>query len=149
MGTENNSANDTENLGRRFKIVGNHWKENCLPSLNDVLAEATRHPMCYHRLKTSMEQVVVGAIRKDLKNYKATTRISLDLVWGEKKKGTRRDFDNVVAAGRKIINDALVKTGVIKDDNPKYLLYGRNKFVYVDEPFIEVIIVEDKNAKSL
>lgn len=137
------TSSDQDTVTHTFKITGTHWKENCLPSLNDVLAEATRHPMAYHRLKTSMEQVVIGAIRRDLHGYKATKRVSLDIVWAEKNKGVRRDFDNVVAAGRKIINDALVKSGTIKDDNPKYLLYGRNKFVYVDEPYIEVIIREE------
>ena len=65
------------------------------------------------------------------------------IVWGEKNKGVKRDFDNVVAAGRKIINDALVKSETLKDDNPNYLMYGRNKFVYTDKPFIEVRIIED------
>lgn len=145
MEAEKTSLNDTENRGSEhvFRIEGTHWKENCLPSLNDVLAEATRHPKAYWRLKTSMEQVAMSAIRKDLKGYKATKRVSLDIIWGEKNKGTRRDFDNVVAAGRKIINDALVKSGTIKDDNPTYLMYGRNKFVYTDKPFIEVRIIED------
>lgn len=126
-----------------FEIKGRHWKENCLPSLNDVLAEATKHPKAYWRLKTSMEQVVIASIRRDLGGYKAVKRISLDIVWGEKNKGVKRDFDNVVAAGRKIINDALVKSGVLKDDNPKYLLYGRNKFEYVSEPYVKVIIREE------
>jgi Holliday junction resolvase RusA-like endonuclease len=126
-----------------FEIRGRHWKDNCLPSLNDVLAEATKHPKAYWRLKTSMEQIVIASIRRDLGGYKPSKRISLDIVWGEKNKGVKRDFDNVVAAGRKIINDALVKNGTLKDDNPKYLLYGRNKFEYADEPFVRVIIREE------
>ena len=141
METENNSVRDTAN--HSFEIRGKHWKDNCLPSLNDVLAEATKHPKAYWRLKTSMEQVVISAIRRDLHGYKATKRISLDIVWVERNKGVKRDFDNVVSAGRKIINDALVKSGVLKDDNPKYLLYGRNKFEYADEPMIRVIIREE------
>ena len=141
METETNIARDTES--RSFEIRGTHWKENCLPSLNDVLAEATKHPKAYWRLKTSMEKVVIASIRRDLGGYKPSKRISLDIVWGERKKGVKRDFDNVVAAGRKIINDALVKNGTLVDDNPKYLLYGRNKFEYVDEPYIKVIIREE------
>lgn len=135
------SERDTDT--HTFEIRGRHWKENCLPSLNDVLAEATKHPKAYWRLKTNMEQVVIASIRRDLGGYKASKRISLDIVWVEKNKGVKRDFDNVVAAGRKIINDALVKSGVLKDDNPKYLLYGRNKFEYADEPYIKVIIREE------
>lgn len=145
METENSSSKDMEEVIPRFKITGTHWKENCLPSLNDVLAEATKHPKAYWRLKTGMETVVISAIRRDLKGYKATKRISLDIVWGEKNKGTKRDYDNVVSAGRKIINDAMVKAGVIKDDNPTYLMYGRNKFAYTSEPYVEVFIREEKN----
>ena len=142
MEIETTTAEDTKGLS--FKITGTHWKDNCLPSLNDLLSEMGRHPMAYNRLKTNLERVVIGAIRHDLCGYKATKRISLDIVWGEKNKGVKRDFDNVVAAGRKIINDALVKSGTIKDDNPTYLMYGRNKFVYTDKPYIEVIIREEK-----
>lgn len=125
-----------------FRIDGKHWKDNCLPSLNDLLGQAERHPQAYNRLKRQMEQVVIASIRRDLCGYKPSKRISLDIVWGEKNKGVKRDFDNIVSAGRKIINDALVKSGTIKDDNPNYLLYGRNKFVYTDSPYIEVYIRE-------
>lgn len=140
---ETNLEQDT--VTHTFKVTGNHWKENCLPSLNDILAEATKHPKAYWRLKTGMETVVISAIRRDLKGYKANKRISLDIVWGEKNKGAKRDYDNVVSAGRKIINDAMVKAGVIKDDNPTYLMYGRNKFAYTSEPYVEVFIREEKN----
>jgi Holliday junction resolvase RusA-like endonuclease len=126
-----------------FRIEGTHWKENVFPSLNDWINEYGKHPMAGGRMKKSMEQVAIASIRRDLKGWKAEKRVSLDIVWGEKKVGQRRDFDNVVAAGRKFINDALVKSGTIKDDNPTYLMYGRNKFVYTDKPFIEVRIIED------
>lgn len=137
---EKNLEQDT--VTHTFEIRGTHWKDNCLPSLNDVLAEATKHPKAYWRLKTSMEQVVIASIRRDLGGYKPSKQVALDIVWGERNKGVKRDFDNVVSAGRKIINDALVKNGTLKDDSPKYLLYGRNKFEYASEPYIKVIIRE-------
>ena len=142
MKQENSSESVTAKAGCSFEIRGCWWKENCMPTLNDVLHEATRHPMAYNKLKRDMEWVTIGAIRKDLKGWKATKRVRLDITWGEKNKGTLRDFDNVVAAGRKFINDALVKTSTIEDDNPKYLGYGNNEFVYTDKPFIKVEIVE-------
>ena len=145
METEKTSLENSENhiAEHIFRIEGTHWKENCLPSLNDVLAEATKHPKAYWRLKTSMEQVVISAIRHDLCGYKPSKRVSLDIVWGEKNKGTKRDFDNITGGGKKIINDALVKSGVIKDDNPKFLLPSKDSFVYTNEPYIEVRIVEE------
>lgn len=129
-----------------FRIDGKFYKENCLPGLNDLLREAERHPMAYNRMKKEKEFIVMSCIRRDLKGWKPHGKISLDITWGEKDKGQRRDFDNVVGGGRKIINDALTKSGTIVDDNPCHLLYGRNRFVYVSEPFVEVQIVEEENG---
>jgi len=143
METEKTSGKDTEKVIHSFTIKGTHWKENCLPSLNDVIAEATKHPKAYWRLKTSMERAVISAIRKDLKGYKATTRVRLYILWGEKNKGIKRDFDNITGGGMKIINDALVKSGVIKDDSPDYLLPTQSQFVYTKEPYIKVEIREE------
>ena len=131
-----------------FEIKGTFYKENCLPTLNDMLAQATRHPIAYNELKKDMEWVAIRAIRNGLKDWKATKRVRLDITWGEKNKGTLRDWDNVVSAGRKIINDALVKTSVLQDDNPRYLGYGNNEFVYTDTPFIRVEIVEIEGFKK-
>ena len=144
MEAEKTSSEDTEKVIPKFKITGTYWKENCLPSLNDMLAEATKHPKAYWRLKTGMEKVAISAIRRDLKGYKAIKRIALYIVWGEKNKGIKRDYDNVIGAGRKIINDALIKAGVIKDDNPTYVNVGRDKFAYTSEPYVEVFIREEE-----
>lgn len=131
-----------------FEIKDCHYKDNCLPTLNDMLGQATRHPIAYNDFKKDMEWVTIREIRSDLKGWKATKRVRLDITWGEKNKGPLRDWDNVVAAGRKIINDALVKTSTIEDDNPKYLGYGKNEFVYTDKPFIKVEIVEIEDFKK-
>lgn len=127
-----------------FEIKGTYFKNNCLPCLNDLLAEATRHPMAYSRLKKDMEWYVTCALRRDLKDWKPKGRVSLNITWGEKNKGNKRDYDNICAGGRKIINDAMVKAKYLQDDSPKYLGYGENTFVYTDKPFIRVEIVEDR-----
>ena len=134
---------DQDTATHTFRITGNHWKENCLPSLNDLLSEMGRHPMAYNRLKKKLEQVVITSIRRDLDGYKATKRVRLYILWGEKKKGVKRDFDNITGGGSKVINDALVKAGVIKDDNPQWLLPTKSEFVYTDKPYIEVQIREE------
>lgn len=127
---------------KSFKITGCYWKDNVFPTLNDMLTEATRHPMAYATMKRSMDWTCVIAIRNQLKGWKADKRIRLDITWGEKRKGPIRDYDNISAAGRKFISDALVKTDTIKDDKPYYLDMGENYFVYTDKPFIQVDIVE-------
>lgn len=97
--------------------------------------------MAYNRMKKEYEQITIAFIRKDLKGYRFNTKVTIDYDFVEPNKGQKRDYDNIAAASRKIINDALVKSQTIKDDSPKYLLYGSNSFHYTDgEPYIEVRI---------
>lgn len=136
------SGTDAHISRKYFEIKGAHYKEKCFPSLNDLLREAERHPMAYNKMKKDYEFIATNAIRRYLRGWKSEGRVILHIQWGEPKKGKIRDYDNIVSAGRKIINDALVKTKTIVDDNPKYLGYGTNEFVYVDTPFIRVEIEE-------
>jgi Holliday junction resolvase RusA-like endonuclease len=143
MKQERNSENATAvPTGKQFIINGAHYKEKCFPGLNDLLREAERHPMAYNKMKRDYETVATSAIRRHLRGYKAQSKVILHYTFGEPSRGKKRDYDNIVAAGRKIINDALVKTKTIVDDNPNYLGYGTNNFVYVDTPFIKVEIEE-------
>lgn len=140
MKQENVFAKDSANP--TFEIKGAYHLDNCLPSLNDLLSAAERHPQAYNRMKRDMEWAIIVAIRRDLKGWKPTGRVTLNITWGEKKKGRKRDYDNIVSAGRKLINDALVKNGTLKDDSPAYLGYGQNTFVYTDKVFVRVEIAE-------
>lgn len=125
-----------------FIIKGAYYGEKCFPGLNDLLHEANRHPKAYNQMKQQFQMLATNAIRRQLKGFKAQGLVRLHYTFGEPKKGNKRDYDNIVAAGRKIINDALVKTGTIKDDSPNYLGYGTNTFEYVDVPYIRVEIEE-------
>lgn len=129
-------------MNKTFLIKGKYYKENCFPGLNDLLREAQRSSFSYNRMKRAYEDIVILNARKSLKGWKARSKVQLNITWGEKKKGQKRDFDNIVAAGRKIINDALVKAKFLEDDKPQFLGYGENNFVYSDVPFIEIEIEE-------
>lgn len=141
---ENCSETDIKNRGydKCFIVKGKFYGENCMPSLNNLIAEAERNPHSYNRLKRQMEYVVINAIRLHLKGWKAQHQVQLHFEFGEKNKGQKRDFDNIASAGWKIIGDALVKSGTLKDDAPKYLLPSTNSFVYTDTPYIKVYIKE-------
>ena len=80
-----------------------------------------------------------------LKGWKAKGTIIPHYIFGEPSKGRKRDYDNIVAAARKIINDALVETKTIKDDSPTYLEYGTNEFRYGDKVYIEVTLEEKED----
>ena len=61
--------------------------------------------------------------------------------WYEKDR--RRDLDNVSSFGRKVIQDALVQTHVIKNDGWKEITgFSDEFFVDADNPRIEVEIEE-------
>lgn len=143
MKQERNSESVTDTASTKsFTISGRFYGDKCFPGLNDMLHEAERHPKAYNDMKRQYQFLAVNAIRRDLRGYKASGRVKLHYEFGEPKIGNKRDYDNIVAAGRKIINDALVRTQIIKDDSPTYLDYGTNTFVYVDVPYIKVEIEE-------
>ena len=142
MKQERNSESVTDNATTKFVIKGAYFGEKCFPGLNDLLHEAERHPNAYNQMKKQYEMLAVNAIRRHLRGWKATGFVIPHYEFGEPNKGNKRDYDNIVAAGRKIINDALTNTGTIKDDSPEYLGYGTNRFVYTDSPYIAVEIEE-------
>lgn len=128
----------------KFRIEGEYFGKNCFPGLNDLLHEASTHPMAYNKMKKQYEMIAINSMRRSLKGWKANSLIVPHYTFGEKRKGKKRDYDNIVAGARKIINDALTKAKYIDDDSPKYLAYGTNEFVYTDKPFIEVELEEVK-----
>lgn len=132
----------------KFRIEGEYFNKNCFPGLNDLLHEATRHPQAYGKMKKQYEFIAINAIRRDLRGWKATGYIIPHFKFGERLKGKKRDYDNIVAGGRKIILDAMTKAKVIEDDSPQYLDYGTNEFVYTDKPFIEVELEEVINEQT-
>ena len=134
---------------KALTIKGTYYGDKCFPGLNDMLHEAERHPKAYNDMKRQYQFLAINAIRRDLRGYKAQGLVRLHYTFGEPRKGNKRDYDNIVAAGRKIINDALVKTGIIKDDSPRYLGYGDNSFEYVDVPYIRVEIEEVETPEQL
>ena len=140
MKQERCSESVTDNATIRFIIKGAYYGDKCFPGLNDLLHEAERHPKAYNTMKQQYQMLAVNAIRRNLRGFKAQGLVIPHYKFCEPLKGNKRDYDNIAAAGRKIINDALTKTGTIKDDSPQYLGYGTNTFIYADEPFIEVLL---------
>ena len=140
MKQERNSESGTANASIKFIIKGAYYGDKCFPGLNDLLREAERYPKAYNTMKQQYQMLAVNAIRRNLRGFKAQGLVIPHYKFCEPLKGNKRDYDNIAAAGRKIINDALTKTGTIKDDSPQYLGYGTNTFIYADEPFIEVLL---------
>lgn len=87
------------------------------------------------------EHKVQAEIYEQLGRLRITRPVRMIYRWYEKDR--RRDLDNVSSFGRKVIQDALVDTGVIKNDGWKEITGFSDEF-YVDKknPRIEVEIEE-------
>lgn len=65
-------------------------------------------------MKGQSEQVVILAARKCLHGVKFSEPVEMEYCWIEKDR--RRDKSNISSFGRKVIEDALVKTHYLKND---------------------------------
>jgi len=127
-----------------FKIEGQ------LPNLNDyinadrVMVRNAGH--CFSKgnaFKQTAQKSVQKAIKRDLGDLVIKSPIKIKYCFFEPNK--RRDKDNVAAFAMKVIQDALVKEGVIKNDGWKEIDSFECLFeVDKDNPRIEVELQELK-----
>ena len=110
-----------------------------LDNLNDYITACRSNPHQGAKLKAKNEQKVLAEIYEQLGSLRITRPVRMIYRWYEKDR--RRDLDNVSSFGRKVIQDALVDTGVIKNDGWKEIAGFSDEF-YVDKknPRIEVEI---------
>ena len=112
-----------------------------LPGLNDYIdAERTnRHKGA--KMKADSGTIVAVAIRQCMMGVRIEKPVFMEYTWIEPSR--RRDKDNISSFGRKVIQDALVSTGVLKDDGWKHVVGFSDKFeVDKTNPRIEVLIKE-------
>lgn len=110
-----------------------------LPNLNDYIAAERQHRQKGAALKRQAEQVVILAARKQLRGFRYDTPVIMDYVWFEPNR--RRDKDNISSFGRKVIQDGLVRAGILGNDGWADIDHFTDRF-YVDakHPRIEVVI---------
>lgn len=112
-----------------------------LCGLNDYITAERANRYKGAQMKSDNEQIVTWAIRKHLKGVKIDKPVYMEYRWYEH--NMRRDKDNISSFGRKVIQDALVSAGVLKDDGWKYVVGFSDRFeVDKDNPHIEVRIIE-------
>ncbi len=112
-----------------------------LPGLNDyIVAERTnRHKGA--KMKAVNGNIVAVAIMKCMSGIRIEKPVFMEYTWIEPNK--RRDKDNISSFGRKVIQDALVQCGMLKDDGWKYVVGFSDRFeVDKENPRIEVLIKE-------
>ena len=110
-----------------------------LPDLNQIIAESKNHWGSYSSLKKANTQLVAFCTKQATKQkYK---KIDLEITWYCKDK--RKDKDNIMAGGLKMILDGLVDAGVIKNDGWSEIGSINNHFeVDKDNPRVEIKITE-------
>ncbi len=112
-----------------------------LDNLNDYISAERTNRYKGAQMKSRSEAVVINAIRQCLRRVKIDKPVYMEYTWYEKNK--RRDLDNISSFGRKVIQDSLVHTHVLKNDGWKEIV-GFSDTFYVDaiNPRIEVLIRE-------
>lgn len=111
-----------------------------LAGLNEYIASERANRYKAAKLKRENEAIVTAAIWGQLKGVKIEKPVTMEYRWIEKNR--RRDLDNITF-GRKIIQDALVNAGVLKDDGWKYVVGFSDRFeVDKNNPKIEVTLRE-------
>ena len=109
-----------------------------LPGLNEVTNANRRNRFVGAKLKKDTEDYISLYIKSQCSLKFEVVSIQYD--WYEKDK--RRDIDNVSSA-KKFINDAMVKCGVIPNDDQRHVKgFTDNFYVDKDNPRIEITIRE-------
>lgn len=112
-----------------------------LHSLNEYITAERTNRYKGAKMKASDENYVIVAIKQNLKDIKIENPVFMEYAWFEKNQ--RRDRDNVSSYGRKIIQDSLVKSGVLKDDGWKEVIgFSDNFYLDKNNPRIEIKIKE-------
>jgi len=124
-----------EEKNYKFTIKGKLW------SLNEVIDNAKQHWGAYKDPHDQMIEDIGWAIVSS--NPEVMERIGIKIAWYEK--DMRRNKDNIIAGGLKLILDALQDVKVIKNDGWKEIGTLDLDNFYVDKlnPRIEVEIWEE------
>lgn len=112
-----------------------------LDNMNDYTRACRTNQYKGAKMKQKNEAVVIRAILEQLGRLRITKPVIIRYRWYEPNK--RRDLDNISSFGRKVIQDALVQTKVLRDDGWSYITGFQDAF-FVDKyhPRIEVEIEE-------
>lgn len=114
-----------------------------LDGLNKLINANRQNPYVGAKVKKDNDTIVSFEILHQLNGAQVQNPVFIDFLWVEKDR--RRDPDNV-ASGKKYILDALVRSGVLKDDTQRYIRGFTDSFeVDKDNPRIEVLIREIKD----
>lgn len=105
-----------------------------LPGLNEYIEAERRNKYLGAKMKRQTEQVVILCAKSQLRRAKFDRPVFMRYTWYEKNR--RRDKSNICGFGRKVIEDGLIKAGVLRND-------GWNEI----EGFSDRFFVDKKNPR--
>lgn len=111
-----------------------------LPNLNDYISalDASRHKG--NLLKRKTEHIIILCAKTQLRGVSFKAPVVMRYTWYEPNR--MRDKDNVSSFGRKCIQDALVRAGVLKNDGWGEIdSFSDRFFVDKKKPRVEVEII--------
>ena len=116
-----------------------------LPGLNEYTSACRANHMAGAQMKQDSQDIILWAIRAKMRRVRFEKPVFILFTFYEKDK--RRDRDNVASYARKVIQDALVKAGVLEDDGWDYVTGYLDRFeVDKKNPRIVVEFIEQEVA---
>lgn len=112
-----------------------------LPGLNQYIEALDKNHYTGAALKKEAQRTVELCAKTQLRKFRPTGKVWMKYTWYEPNR--RRDKDNISSFGRKVIQDGLVKAGVLENDGWRHIEGFSDRF-RVDEkrPRVEVEIIE-------
>jgi len=112
-----------------------------LPGLNEYISAERANRQLGAKMKREAQMVVELCAKKQLRGFRPDGQVLLRYTWYERNR--RRDKDNISSFGRKVIQDGLVKAGVLENDGWAQIKGFSDEFrVDVKRPRVEVEILE-------
>jgi len=112
-----------------------------LHGFNDYISAERSNKYFGAQMKKADQNIIIHYAKKQLKGVKIKNPVFMEYTWYEPNK--QRDKDNICAFGRKVIQDGLVKGGVLHGDGWKDIDGFSDRFeVDKENPRIEVLIRE-------
>ena len=116
-----------------------------LPGLNEYTNTCRTNPQKGNRMKQEAQTAIMWQIMAQMRRCKFEGPVFLLFTFYEQDR--RRDKDNVASFARKVIQDALVKSGALEDDGWDYVTGYLDRFeVDKDNPRIVVEFIEQEVA---
>lgn len=112
-----------------------------LPGLNEYIAAERAHRQKGAAMKRQTQRVVELCAKKQLRHFRPAHPVWMSYTWYERDR--RRDKDNISSFGRKVVQDGLVKVGVLANDGWTQIEGFSDEFrVDAERPRVEIEIEE-------